>query len=70
MLFEKSDELYDIKTSSKFKKFLIIKLSKCCSQSQYITYDFRNQMNIFSRDSMTSDALTENVAKDTTFLLK
>jgi len=70
VLFKKSDELYDIKTSLKFKKFLIIELSKCCLRSQYMMYDLQNQVNIFFKDSMTSDALTENVAKDTTFLLK
>ena len=70
MLFKKSDELYDIKTSLKFKKSLIIKLLKCCLRLQYMTYNLRNQMNIFSKDSMTSDALTEDVVKDTTFLLK
>jgi len=70
VLLEKSEKLYDIETSSKFKKSLIIKLLKCCSRLQYMMYDLRNQMNIFSRDSMISDALTEDVAKDTTFLLK
>ncbi len=70
MLFEKSDELYNIKMSLKFKKFLIIKLSKCCLRLQYMMYNLQNQMNIFSKDLMISDALTEDVAKDTTFLLK